>query len=226
MQTPNPYDSPESDEQPAERDPLGNSELDPEFESLFADFADEEDDGEMSAEMQKFMDQIKPLMIVVIETQTLNYFDARSGTIKSYPISTSQFGVGYDYGSEKTPLGRFKVCDKIGEGQPIGTLFREREVVEDVDPETAMQSLDGDLILTRILRLDGMDPENANTYARCIYIHGTNREDLIGQAVSHGCIRMKNSDIKELYDLAPEETRLIIVENIPNPEEEGGQTPV
>ena len=58
-----------------------------------------------------------------------------------------------------------------------------------------------DLILTRILRLEGLDEDNANTLERCIYIHGTNREDLLGEPASHGCVRLGNADVIELYDM-------------------------
>ncbi len=69
---------------------------------------------------------------------------------------------------------------------------------------------DDDLILTRILRLDGLEEENSNSYERYIYIHGTNHEQAIGTPASHGCIRMKNKDIAELFELVPLETSLRI----------------
>lgn len=67
-----------------------------------------------------------------------------------------------------------------------------------------------DLVLTRILWLDGLDPENANTLDRFIYIHGTTHEDKIGQPASHGCIRMRENDLLELFDLATVGTEVVI----------------
>jgi hypothetical protein len=71
----------------------------------------------------------------------------------------------------------------------------------------------GDLVLSRILRLDGLDPENANTMDRFIYFHGTNQEHLIGQPVSHGCIRLRNDDMILLFDLVEVDDEVIIEEN-------------
>ena len=80
---------------------------------------------------------------------------------------------------------------------PIGTVFKGRKPVEDpVDWST-----EADLITSRILWLDGVDEENARTKERYIYIHGTNQEQLIGQAVSSGCIRMRNVDVIRVFDL-------------------------
>ena len=80
---------------------------------------------------------------------------------------------------------------------PIGTVFKGRKPVEGpVDWST-----EADLITSRILWLDGIDDENAGTKERYIYIHGTNQEQLIGQAASSGCIRMRNEDVVRLFDL-------------------------
>src|SRR5690606_8466488 len=106
-----------------------------------------------------------------------------------------------------TPTGRFVVRGKIGEGAPSGTCFKNREPVGCWHPGEACED---DMILTRIIRLDGLDPENANTYDRFIYIHGTNREDLIGSPASHGCIRLRNADMIELFDLVPDGAGLLI----------------
>ncbi len=128
--------------------------------------------------------------------------DLLSGSriVRSYPISTSKFGLGTEPGSNKTPLGRFRISEKIGGDAPLRMAFKSRkptgEIVETEGGE--------DLILTRILWLEGLDPENANTYERYIYIHGTNQESQIGTAASHGCVRMKNADIAELFGEIPD----------------------
>jgi len=78
----------------------------------------------------------------------------------------------------------------------VGTIFKSREPVGVWDGTES----DEDMVLTRILRLHGLDAENANTMSRYIYIHGTNQEALLGQPVSCGCIRMSNKDVVDLYD--------------------------
>ena len=89
----------------------------------------------------------------------------------------------------------------------MGTIFRGRKPVG----EWALgDESDEDLILSRILCLVGLDEDNANTQSRYIYIHGTNQEDLLGQPVSHGCVRMRNDEVMEFFDLAPEGTPLCI----------------
>ncbi len=117
---------------------------------------------------------------------------------KRFDISTSEKGMGFGQGSLRTPTGRFVISEKIGDGEPLYTRFDARVPVGMWNPG---EDTDADFILTRILRLDGLDPENANTLARYVYIHGTNREDLVGQPASHGCIRLRNREMLELFDL-------------------------
>ncbi len=126
--------------------------------------------------------------------------------VRSYAISTSKFGLGTEPGSSRTPLGRFAVGEKIGEDSPLGTIFKSRLPVG-----IAEQGGDEDLVLSRILWLSGLDPDNANTRDRYIYIHGTNQEHLLGSPASHGCVRMANGDIADLYALVPEGTVVEIV---------------
>ncbi len=117
--------------------------------------------------------------------------------IRRYPVSTSRFGLGTEEGSNKTPLGQFSVSDKIGKGMPSGTVFVGRVPLIEKDPLPSTS----DLVLSRILRLHGLEPHNANTRDRFIYIHGTKHEKKIGEPDSHGCIRMRNADVIELFDL-------------------------
>ena len=128
--------------------------------------------------------------------------------IRRYPISTSRFGLGSEAGSYKTPLGQFRVSDKIGEAAPTGTVFVGRVALKPEDPLPATE----DLVLSRILWLDGLEPHNANTRERFIYIHGTRHEDKIGKPHSHGCIRMRNADVIELFDLVNVGTSVTIIE--------------
>src|SRR5947209_16405181 len=115
--------------------------------------------------------------------------------LRSYPISSSRFGLGTERGSFKTPLGRFRIAQKIGHDAEPGTIFKARVALGPDDPLPETE----DLITSRILWLDGMDEENANTRERFIYIHGTKHEDKIGLPASHGCIRMRDDDVIELF---------------------------
>jgi lipoprotein-anchoring transpeptidase ErfK/SrfK len=122
--------------------------------------------------------------------------------IATYPISTSRFGLGSKKGSFKTPTGKFRIAEKIGDGKPAGTIFKSRQPVK----ATKKMLREEDLVMTRILWLDGLEPRNANTHDRYVYIHGTNHEEEIGTAASHGCVRMKNDDVVELFERVTEGT--------------------
>ena len=126
--------------------------------------------------------------------------------IRDFPVSTSRFGLGFKPGSMKTPFGLFRIAEKIGGDAPLGTVFKSRKPV----PRTKALATDDDLILSRILWLDGLGVRNSNSYSRFIYIHGTNHEREIGTPASHGCVRMKNADVVELFELVPPETRVVI----------------
>ena len=114
----------------------------------------------------------------------------------TWDVSTSRYGLGTGEGSLRTPTGRFRILEKIGDGTPAWSVFKARVRTGEI----ALPGGEEDLILTRILWLGGLDPENANTRDRYIYFHGTNREDLIGTPASHGCIRLRNDDIIGLFE--------------------------
>jgi lipoprotein-anchoring transpeptidase ErfK/SrfK len=128
--------------------------------------------------------------------------------IRSYPVSTSRFGIGTEEGSMKTPTGRFRVAEKIGGGLPTDAVFQSRVPLKSDDPLPPTE----DLVMSRILWLDGLDEQNANTRNRFIYIHGTKHEDKIGNPASHGCVRMRNADVVELFDLVDEGAHVTIEE--------------
>jgi lipoprotein-anchoring transpeptidase ErfK/SrfK len=134
-------------------------------------------------------------IVIDSRTQSLSLFRGAELVFEA-PISTSRFGLGFENGSWKTPTGTFCIYQKIGDQMPAGTVFKGRKpVTTPVDWTT-----EPDLITSRILWLDGLEEENAATKERYIYIHGTNQEQLIGQAASSGCIRMRNSDVIRLFD--------------------------
>jgi L,D-transpeptidase YbiS len=144
------------------------------------------------------MQTSEPFIRISVRDQRLDLLSGEK-VLLSYPVSTSRFGLGSEEGSLKTPLGKFKIGEKIGHGLPVGTVFRSRIPLA---PEEVTLATD-DQVLSRILWLDGLEEHNANTRDRFIYIHGTNHEDKIGQAASHGCIRMKNADLVALFDQVP-----------------------
>jgi L,D-transpeptidase YbiS len=146
-----------------------------------------------------------PLIRISVAEQRLDLLSG-DAVLASYRVSTSRFGLGSEEGSMKTPLGKFKIGEKIGADFPSGTVFRNRIPLtpEDAPPPTE------DLVLSRILWLDGLEEHNANTRERFIYIHGTNHEDEIGQPASHGCIRMKNADLIALFEQVPLGAEVVI----------------
>jgi lipoprotein-anchoring transpeptidase ErfK/SrfK len=119
-------------------------------------------------------------------------------TIARFPVSTSRYGVGDGYNSFATPLGIMEIAGKIGDGAPLGAVFRHRRMTGEILRPNASGR---DPIVTRILWLRGLETCNANAFSRNIYIHGTPVEHLIGRPASYGCIRMRSRDIVQLFDM-------------------------
>jgi len=136
-------------------------------------------------------------LVISLDDQNLKVIQGDC-CIREFAISTAVMGMGFAKDSYRTPTGRFRVCARIGAGEPGGTIFKCRVPVGLWQPGEAPEE---DLILSRILRLEGLDAANSNTLERCIYLHGTNREDLLGQPASHGCVRLGNADVIELFDM-------------------------
>ncbi len=152
-------------------------------------------------------------MIIVSVAEQMLYHRRKTGVWYAYPVSTASKGTGNERNSFKTPLGKFRICKKIGEGMPLLTAFRARIPVGDYIPGKSDPSQDW--ILTRILWLEGMEPGvnrygKVDTKSRYIYIHGTHDEASLGKPVSHGCIRMGNLDILELFEHTFEGERVTI----------------
>jgi L,D-transpeptidase catalytic domain len=142
---------------------------------------------------------------ISISQQTLTL--VTSDTIDQvFPVSTALNGPGQQYGSECTPTGRHVVRACIGAGQALNTVYIGRRPTGEIYTDSLSKEQPGrDWILTRILWLSGMEPGinrlgDVDTMRRFIYIHGTPYEDQIGAPVSKGCIRMRNTDIVELFD--------------------------
>ena len=126
--------------------------------------------------------------------------------VASYPVSTAAKGVGERDGSEQTPGGLHEVSEKIGVDTASGTVFVGREPTGEIcTPERFEADPHRDWILTRILWLQGLEPGsnrggNVDTRSRYIYIHGSPNESELGTPASHGCIRMRNEDVIDLFD--------------------------
>ncbi len=148
-----------------------------------------------------------------IKTQTAALL-RENEILSSYKISAALNGVGFEPGTNTTPTGRFRVHTRIGDDAPPGTVFRSRARTGEIystDPTNPLSNTAEDLVLTRILWLEGCDPENLNTLDRYIYFHGTNQEHLLGTPASHGCIRFSNSDITPLYNVLSTGSRVVIL---------------
>jgi len=161
------------------------------------------------------MPPLKSKIEVSISKQVLYlhcYYDDRQES-KTYPVSTSKYGIGNEAGSNKTPLGMHRIEEKFGDGAPKGMVFKGRVSTGKIT-EMNVQGV-GDLITTRILWLKGLEPginsgPGIDSYRRYIYIHGTVAENQIGQPASHGCVRMYNDDVIELFDLVAKGTTVLI----------------
>ncbi len=138
-------------------------------------------------------------IIVSVRDQKLMLVE-NGARITTYPVSTSKFGIGDDWGRMTTPLGFLQIAQKIGDHAPTGAVFRNRRFTGEIIKPNAPGR---DPIITRIIWLRGLEPANAHAFSRCIYIHGTPEEKLIGKPASYGCIRMKSRDVTDLYNQVP-----------------------
>jgi L,D-transpeptidase YbiS len=153
-----------------------------------------------------------------IPLQQLDLLDDAGKLLRSYAVSTSAKGLGEVAGSYCTPRGRHIIRAKIGAGLPENTvLVRRRPTGEIYTHELGAQFPERDWILTRILWLSGCEKGfnrlgETDTMRRYIYIHGTPDIVRMGIPGSHGCIRMRNADLVELFDLVPAGTEVDILE--------------
>lgn len=156
-----------------------------------------------------FVDTAGQRILLVRESTILN----------QWPVSTAEVGLDNRESSGGTPPGVHRVAQKLGAGAESGTIFESRKPNGEIwlpswndHPELR----DRDLILSRILILDGLEPginqgPGIDSRQRYIYVHGTNREDLIGQPTSGGCIRMTNENMIDLFEQVKEGDLLVIV---------------
>lgn len=159
------------------------------------------------------------LLVIDANAQHMNVLGPRGEPFATYPVSTSRFGLGEQCNSFRTPRGVHEVAERYGDGLPAGAVLVSRSFTGEVVPATAWrETTDEDKILTRILRLAGREPglnlgDELDSYARMIYIHGTNHEQDVGVAPSsRGCIRMRNHDLVALFELLKTSTVWVVIE--------------
>lgn len=162
------------------------------------------------AELQRRFGPSPDGLVVIVEVAAQHLSLYRAGErVGQWPVSTSEFGIGNRRNSQRTPVGVHRIARKIGDDAPLGTLFRARRntgrtvtILEDD------RRADGDYVTTRILWLEGLEPginkgPGIDSFERYIYIHGTAEEGRIGRPASHGCVRMRNRDVIDLFDQVP-----------------------
>ena len=155
---------------------------------------------------------------ISIANQKLEVLDDQGKLLMSYPVSTALKGAGEVKNSFCTPRGKHVIRAKIGKDAPANTVFKGRRQTGELwTPELAAQQPGRDWILTRILWLSGCEPGfnrlgNVDSMQRYIYIHGTPDIEPMGQPGSHGCVRMRNSDVVALFDLVPVGTSVMITD--------------
>lgn len=157
-------------------------------------------------------------LLIRISEQTLYLLDELEEVVQKYPVSTSKYGIGNKEGSFQTPIGKHCIKEKIGDQFAINEVFIGRQpqgLLEELQAQK--KKLPDDIITSRIMWLQGLEPdvnmgENIDSYQRYIYIHGTSEEDKIGSMASHGCIRMRNNDVIDLFDQLDEGCEVIIEE--------------
>ncbi len=148
------------------------------------------------------------LFVAVIATQEAFWFRRGGGggafeLHRKFVCSTSKFGIGQVEGSNQTPLGLHRIAQKIGEGQPAGTVFKGRKPVGHM-----REGFPSSSITTRILWLEGLEEGfnrggNVDSFRRYIYIHGTGDQASLGQPASHGCIHLADGDLLEVFEQLP-----------------------
>lgn len=143
--------------------------------------------------------EVRNEVIVSVREQKLMLLQ-NGAKVTTYPVSTSKFGIGDNWGRMTTPIGAMAVAQKIGDRAPLGAVFHNRRYTGEILRPNAPGR---DPIVTRIIWLRGLEASNSHAFARCIYIHGTAEERTIGKPASYGCIRMKSSDVTALYNQLP-----------------------
>lgn len=164
----------------------------------------------------KYQRSFDSYLFVSVKRQKIFYI--KNGDVeKIFLISTAKKGLGQEIHSEKTPEGLHQIKQMIGSNLPKDAILREREYSGEIATiYTDETDVEDDFVTSRIMWLEGLESGinrggNVDSYSRYIYIHGTPEEGLIGKPASHGCVRMKNSEVIELFDLVQVNTPVLIL---------------
>lgn len=156
-------------------------------------------------------------VLLVDATIQKMYLIVEGRAVAEWSVSTAEKGIGSRKGSDQTPLGVHRIAQKIGDGAQLGAIFKARQNTGKIVDILTAPGADSpaDYVTSRILWLDGLEPGlnkggNVDSMERFIYIHGTGEEGRIGTPASHGCIRMLNRDVIELFDQVDENTLVVI----------------
>jgi lipoprotein-anchoring transpeptidase ErfK/SrfK len=167
--------------------------------------------------IQKFGAKKNDTIVLVNIAQQQMLIVSNNTMLKTYTVSTAKAGIGAEKNSNKTPLGVHRIKNKMGDKEPLGTIFFARQASGQIaEIYTDTTDTPKDYVTTRILWLDGLEPGKnkggkVDSYERYIYIHGTHEEGLLGKPMSMGCIRMKNKDVIEIFNLVKEGTLVSIL---------------
>jgi lipoprotein-anchoring transpeptidase ErfK/SrfK len=167
------------------------------------------------AELKKGFPTYSTERILVVDATAQKMILVEQGkAVGEWVISTAINGLGSEKGSDKTPLGVHRIAEKIGAGAPFGAIFKSRQntgKIVDILTAPGADSPD-DYVTSRIMWLDGLEENNRTSKERFIYIHGTGEEGRLGAPASHGCIRMRNKDVIDLFDRVDENTLVVITQ--------------
>ncbi len=171
-------------------------------------------------DLQQRFPQYSSQQVILVDATTQELLLLEAGQVVGrWVISTAEAGLGSRKGSNQTPLGVHRLAQKIGDGAPLGTVFKARQNTGRVAKIlTAPGARSGeDNVTTRVMWLDGLEPGlnkggEVDSYQRYIYIHGTDEEGRLGAPASHGCIRMRNQDVADLYERVREDTLVVIAQ--------------
>lgn len=167
--------------------------------------------------LKKFDEIFNEVVYISVRNQKM-YYIKNDVVINSYGVSTAKNGIGNQEGSNKTPVGMHSVKEKHGSNIPLNGLFKNRkyygQIAEIITDTTSSKTDD---ITTRIMWLTGEETninkdKNIDSFNRYIYIHGTSEEGKIGTPASHGCIRMRNIDVLNLYNKIRVGTKVLILD--------------
>lgn len=170
------------------------------------------------ARLQKDFNYRPSQLLVLVSAAKQELYLVQNGKVTAtYKVSTSKKGIGSKAGSDKTPPGIHRIKEKFGEGAKVGAIFKGRAYIgREAEIITEPISVNSDDVTTRILWLEGLEAginkgEGIDSYKRYIYIHGTPEEGLIGQPASHGCIRMLNKEVIEVFNKVPIGTLVVVL---------------